>query len=217
MPPILYAHPFSSYCQKVLIALYENDTRFAFRMLDDANGFAALEARWPHKKFPILVDGDATLIESSIIIEYLMLRYPGFVQLIPTDPHTALRARFMDRFFDNYVMTPMQKVVGDALQPLASRNSQSVGNARACLDVSYQWLNSVMHDRQWAAAADFSLADCAAAPALFYADWVHEIDPQYSNVRAYRARLLARPTIARVINEARPFRKLFPLGAPDRD
>ena len=153
MPPILYAHPFSSYCQKVLIALYENDTRFAFRMLDDANGFAALEARWPHKKFPILVDGDATLIESSIIIEYLMLRYPGFVQLIPTDPHTALRARFMDRFFDNYVMTPMQKVVGDALLPLASRDSQSVGNARACLDVSYQWLNSVMHDRQWAAAA----------------------------------------------------------------
>lgn len=217
MPPILYAHPFSSYCQKVLIALYENDTRFALRMLDDANGFAALEARWPHKKFPILVDGDATLIESSIIIEYLMLRYPGSVQLIPTDPHTALRARFMDRFFDNYVMTPMQKVVGDALLPLASRDSQSVVNARACLDVSYQWLNSVMHDRQWAAGADFSLADCAAAPALFYADWVHEIDPQYSNVRAYRARLLTRPTIARVINEARPFRKLFPLGAPDRD
>ena len=217
MPPSLYAHPFSSYCQKVLIALYENDTRFAFQMLDDANGFAALEARWPHKKFPILVDGDATLIESSIIIEYLMLRYPGAVQLIPTDLHTALRARFMDRFFDNYVMTPMQKVVGDALLPLASRDSQSVVNARACLDVSYQWLNSVMHDRQWAAGADFSLADCAAAPALFYADWVHEIDPQYSNVRAYRARLLARPTIARVINEARPFRKLFPLGAPDRD
>ena len=213
----LYAHPFSSYSQKVLIALYENGTGFTFRMLNDAKGFAELEERWPHKKFPVLVDGEATLIESSVIIEYLAQHCPGPAQLIPADAQTALHVRFMDRFFDNYVMTPMQKVVGDSLRAPASRDPTGVANAKAQLDISYKWLDSRMQGRPWAAGESFSLADCAAAPALFYADWAHGIDRQFANLRAYRARLLARPSIARAVDEARPYRNLFPLGAPDRD
>ncbi|MGH8456901.1 MAG: glutathione S-transferase family protein, partial [Stenotrophobium sp.] len=208
---------FASYCQKVLIALYENGTGFTFRMLDDEKGFAELEALWPHKKFPVLVDGDAALIESSVIIEYLMLHYLGPVQLIPENPEAALHTRFMDRFFDNYVMTPMQKVVGDSLRVPANRDPVGVAAAKTELDISYRWLDSAMQNRTWAAGENFSLADCAAAPSLFYADWVHEIAQQFVNVRAYRARLLARPSIVRVVNEARPYRNLFPLGAPDRD
>ena len=215
--PILYAHPFASYCQKVLIALYENDTPFTLRMLDDADGFAELARLWPHKLFPVLVDGDATLIESSIIVEHLAQHRPGAVRLVPDDARAALRTRFMDRFFDNYVMNPMQKVVGDSLRAPEQRDAFGVTEARQRLDVSYRWLDSTLQDCLWATGDDFSLADCAAAPSLFYADWVHEIDRQFAHVRAYRARLLARPSVARVVDEARPYRKLFPLGAPDRD
>ena len=217
MPLILYAHPFSSYCQKVLIALYENATGFSVRLLNDEQGFAELAALWPHKKFPVLTDGDATLIEASIIIEYLELRYPGPVRLIADNRQIALHTRFMDRFFDNYVMTPIQKVVGDSLRAAPERDPAGVAHARAELEISYRWLDALMESRPWAAGADFSLADCAAAPALFYADWVHPIDPSFVHLRAYRGRLLARPSIARVVDEARPYRNLFPLGAPDRD
>jgi glutathione S-transferase len=213
----LFAHPFSSYSQKVLIALYENSTDFRFRLLNDEKGFAELAALWPHRKFPVLVDDGATLIEASVIVEYLGQRYAGPVQLVPASQEEALTVRFMDRFFDNYVMTPMQDIVGDALRPVADRDGLGVSDAKAQLDVSYRWLDTVMRDRTWAAGGRFSLADCAAAPALFYADWVHEIDHRFANLRNYRARLLARPSIARVVDEARPYRKLFPLGAPDRD
>jgi glutathione S-transferase len=217
MALILYAHPFASYCQKVLIALYENDTPFEYRMVNEQRNFDELAALWPLKKFPVLVDGDATLIESSVIIEYLLLRHPGPVPLLPDSAVAALRSRFMDRCFDNYVMTPMQKVVGDALRSPDARDPAGVAEARLQLEQIYAWLESVLCDRTWAAGEAFSLADCAAAPALFYADWAHEIDHQYTRLRAYRARLLARPSIARVIDEARPYRKLFPLGAPERD
>ena len=213
----LYAHPFSSYSQKALIALYENNTPFRFRMLSDAEGFTELAALWPHKKFPVLVDGDATVIEATIIIEHLAEHHPGPVRLIPTDSKAALSTRFMDRFFDNYVMTPMSKVVGDSLRDPGSRDSKGVADARAQLETSYAWLDSVMRDRHWATGEHFSLADCAAAPSLFYADWVHEIDRRFAHVRAYRARLLARPSVARAVDEARPYRGFFPLGAPDRD
>jgi glutathione S-transferase len=213
----LYAHPFSSFSQKALIALYENNTPFRFRMLNDAEGFAELAALWPHKKFPVLVDGEATVIEATIIIEHLAEHHPGPVRLIPTDGKAALSTRFMDRFFDNYVMTPMSKVVGDSLRDPGSRDSQGVADARTQLETSYAWLDSVMRDRHWAAGEHFSLADCAAAPSLFYADWVHEIERRFANVRAYRARLLARPSVARAVDEARPYRGFFPLGAPDRD
>lgn len=217
MPLVLYAHPFASYCQKALIALYENATGFSVRLLNDGQGFDELAALWPHKKFPVLTDGDLTVIEASIIIEYLDLRYPGQARLLPSDPQAALHTRFIDRFFDNYVMAPMQKVVGDSLRSPSERDPAGVAHARAELEISYRWLDALMENRQWAAGADFSLADCAAAPALFYADWVLPIDPAFAHLRAYRARLLARPSIARVVDEARPYRSLFPLGAPDRD
>jgi glutathione S-transferase len=123
----------------------------------------------------------------------------------------------MDRFFDNYVSTPQQKIVLDSLRNPASRDPQGLADARAMLEKAYRWLDATIATRPWAAGADFTLADCAAAPALFYADWSHAIDPAFVNVHAYRSRLLARPSFARAVDEARPYRHLFPLGAPDRD
>ena len=219
MPAKLYAHPFSSYCQKVLIALYENDVPFELRLLAPGDEQAAAEhaALWPLRRMPVLVDDGRTVVEASIIIEHLGLRHPGPVRLIPEDPSAALDVRMMDRFFDNYVMTPMQKIVFDAIRPAEHRNGQDVADAREMLDTAYRWLDGAMTERRWAANDTFSLADCAAAPALFYADWVRPIDPAFRNVRAYRQRLLARPSFARAVDEARPYRPLFPLGAPDRD
>jgi glutathione S-transferase len=123
----------------------------------------------------------------------------------------------LDRFFDNYVMTPMQKIVGDSIRSEPDRDPYGVAEARTTLETAYGWLDETIARREWAAGADFSLADCAAAPALFYADWTHPIAPAFSNVRAYRRRLLARPSFARAVDEARPYRQYFPLGAPDRD
>ena len=213
----LYAHPFSSYCQKVLIAFYENGTPFEFVVLGSAEAMAELEALWPFKKFPVLVDGNRVVRESSIIVEHLGLLRPGPVKLIPDNPREALEVRLMDRFFDNYVMTPQQKVVFDSLRPAENRDPHGVAEARAKLETSYRWLDGVMKDRQWAAGSVFSLADCVAAPALLYADWTHEIAAEFANVRAYRPRLLARPSFARAVDDARPYRAFFPLGAPDRD
>jgi glutathione S-transferase len=219
MTPSLYAHPFSSYCQKVLIALYENNTPFGWKMLgpDTPANFAELRGFWPLQRFPVLVDEGRVVIEASIIIEYLALHYPGPVRLLPTEPKAALEARFMDRFFDNYVMTPMQRIVGDALRAPDKRDTATVGEARSLLETAYSWLDGRMADRNWATGDAFGLADCAAAPALFYADWAHPIPPHFTGVLAYRRRLLARPSVARVVDEARPYRPLFPLGAPDRD
>lgn len=215
----LYAHPFSSYCWKVLIALYENSTPFTYRALgpNDPAAGAELAALWPLKRFPVLTDDGRTVVESSIIIEYLARRHPGPVRLVPEDVEAALEARFMDRFFDNFVMTPMSKVVTDRLRPESERDAFGVKEARTVLDTAYGWLDGVMAQRDWAAGEGFSLADCAAAPSLFYADWAHEIGSAFPNVRAYRARLLARASVARAVDEARPYRPLFPLGAPDRD
>ena len=217
MAPTLYAHPFSSYCQKALIALYENATPFTYRMLGDAEAMAELAALWPMKRFPVLVDGERTVIEATIIIEHLGLHHSGPVRLIPADAKAALEVRAMDRFFDNYVMTPQGKIVRDAMRKPENRDRQGVEEAREMLDTAYRWLDAKMAGRPWAAGDGFSLADCAAAPALFYADWTHAIGEQFGNVRAYRRRLLARPSFARAVDEARPYRALFPLGAPDRD
>ncbi len=215
----LYAHPFSSYCQKVLIALYENGAPFEFRMLAPGDEKAASEheALWPLKRIPVLVDGGRTVVEASIIVEYIDLYHPGAVRLVPADPRSALDVRMLDRFFDNYIMTPMQKIVSDSLRSAPKRDLHGVAEARQLLDTAYRWLDNTMTGREWAAGGAFSLADCASAPALFYADWVHPIDEAFSNVRAYRQRLLARPSFARAVDEARPYRPLFPLGAPDRD
>jgi glutathione S-transferase len=215
----LYAHPFSSYCQKALVALYENDTPFAWRLLSSENPqvldeFATL---WPLKRFPVLVDGSRTVIEASIVIEYLDLHHPGPVRLVPADARDGLEVRMLDRFFDNYISTPQQKIVFDSLRPEAERDARGVADARTMLDTAYGWLDKHMASREWAAGNHFSLADCGAAPFLFYADWTHRIDTSFAHVIAYRQRLLARPSFARAVDEARPYRPLFPLGAPDRD
>ena len=213
----LYAHPFSSYCQKALTALYENATPFEFRMLDSAEAMAELEALWPFRKFPVLVDGERPIRETSIIIEYLGVHYRGPMKLLPEDPRASIEVRFMDRFFDNYIMTPQQKLVFDALRPAEHRDPYGVEEAKRMLEMAYRWLDKTLQGRQWAAGGAFTLADCAAAPALFYADWSHAIADEFANVKAYRQRLLARPSFARAVEEARPYRHLFPLGAPDRD
>ena len=215
----LYAHPFSSYCQKVLIALYEHGAPFEFRMLGPGEEKAAAEhaALWPLKRMPVLVDAGRTVVEASIIVEYIDLQHPGAARLVPEDRGAALDVRMMDRVFDNYVMTPMQKIVSDAIRSAENRDRQGVAEARTLLETAYRWLDGTMAGREWAAGGAFSLADCAAAPALFYADWVHPIGETFANVRAYRLRLLARPSFARAVDEARPYRTLFPPGAPDRD
>ena len=215
----LYAHPFSSYSQKVLIALYENGTPFEWRQVSPENPeiVAEFAALWPIKRFPLLVDGTRVVRESTIIIEYLGLNHPGPVPLVPADPRAALEARSMDRFFDNYISTPQQKIVFDAMRPEGTHDSYGVQEAREMLERGYAWLDKVMAEREWAAGDNFSLADCAAAPFLFYADWTHRIDPSFSHVIAYRKRLLARPSFARAVDEARRYRSFFPLGAPERD
>jgi glutathione S-transferase len=214
-----YGHPFSSYTQKALIALYENGTPLEWRVLtpDDPETGTEFAGLWPLQRFPIIVDGDRTVVEASIVIEYLEQRHPGPVRLIPADADAALEVRTMDRFFDIYISGSVQKIVFDSLRPDADCDSYGVDEARAMLDTAYAWLDKTMAARAWAAGDTFSLADCAAAPALFYADWTHPIPAACPHVKTYRRRLLARPSFARAVDEARPYRSFFPLGAPDRD
>jgi glutathione S-transferase len=215
----LYGHPFSSYTQKALIALYENDTPFEFLILspDNPDIYAEFARRWPIRKFPLLVDGDRQVMEATSIIEYLDVHHPGPTRLIPADADAAVEVRMLDRFFDNYINGPQQRIVYNALRPEANRDPYGVDQARSALETAYAWLDQRMAGREWAAGDTFSLADCAAAPSLFYADWTHEIGKQFANVHAYRARLLKRPSFARCVEGGRPYRHLFPLGAPDRD
>ncbi len=212
----LYAHPFSSYCQKVLVALWENDVRFTYRNLEEPGASEAMGRLWPIGKMPVLVDGERAVAESSIIIEHLQLYHPGRVRLIPDDPKAALEVRFLDRFFDNYVMSAMQQPVAEALRE-GGRKELALTEAQIALERAYAWLEGKLGERTWAAGEAFTLADCAAAPSLFYADWVCQIGDAFPRVRAYRARLLAKPSMARAVEEARPYRPYFPLGAPDRD
>ena len=215
----LYGHPFSSYTQKALIALYENGTPFEFRSIGQDTPQHATEwmRRWPLRKFPLLVDGERQVAETSIIIEYLQLAHPGPVRLIPADPMAALDVRFMDRFFDLYVMDAMQIAVDSKLGKVLVKGEEGLAIATERLERAYAWLEGQLAGKTWATGADFTMADCAAAPFLFYADWVHQIPDTYLLLRAYRGRLLARPSFARAVDEARPYRPLFPLGAPDRD
>jgi glutathione S-transferase len=211
----LFGHPFASYTWKALIALYETDTPFAFRNIagdEYPANEAAFLAHWPVGKFPLLVDDGVPIMESSIIIEHVA---PA---MIPDDRDLALEVRMLDRIFDNHVMTPMQAIVAEHLPFITPTPDEGrIERARAALDKVYPWLDGRLAGRSWAAGEEFSLADCAGAPSLFYADWAHPIPDEFATLKAYRARALGRPSIARVVDEARPYRKLFPLGAPDRD
>jgi glutathione S-transferase len=215
----LYGHPFSSYTHKVLIALYENGTPFEFRVIgpDTPEHSADWLARWPLRKFPLLLDGERQVAETSIIIEYLHLVHPGPVRLLPDDPMAALGVRFLDRFFDLHIMNAAQHAVDGALTGDPVKRQEGVALSKEKLERAYAWLEGELAGRTWATGDDFTMADCAAAPALFYADWTHPISPAYPLLRAYRSRLLTRPSFARAVEEARPYRPLFPLGAPDQD
>lgn len=172
---------------------------------------------WPIAKFPVLIDSDRTIVETSIIIEHLDRHHPGPVRFLPDDPEVAMEVRLLDRFFDQYVMNAMQVAVNEALRADPNRLDEAKRTAAAALEVAYGWLDRRLAGRIWAAGDAFSLADCAAAPALFYADWVHPIGDAHPTLRAYRARLLARPSFARAVEEGQRYRHYFPLGAPDRD
>ena len=212
----LFGHPFSSYTWKVLIPLYADGTEFKFRQVpENEDNYAELKRIWPSGKFPVLVGNAQVFPETTCIIEHLHAHHPGPNTWIP-DGELGRRVRFLDRFFDLYVMENTQKIVTDPLRPEASRDTFGVEAARRNLDTAYDWIERQIGDG-WAAGDVFTLADCAAAPSLFYADWAHPIGDNRPNLAAYRARLLAHPQVARVVDEARPYRKYFPLGAPDRD
>jgi glutathione S-transferase len=215
----LYGHPFSSYTQKALIALYEKGTPFEFREIgpETPEHVAEWQKRWPIGKFPMLVDGDRQFTETSIIVEYLDLAYPGPLRLLPEDKMAALDVRFFDRYFDLHVMDAQQVAVASKLGQIPMTPEDGLALAKRRLDTAYAWLDTALAGKTWATGEDYTLADLAASPSLFYADWVHQIPEQYETLRAYRARLLARPSFARAVDEARYFRPFFPLGAPDRD
>jgi glutathione S-transferase len=215
----LFGHLFSSYTWKALIPLYENDTPFTFRSVDpsEPDNYTELAGRWSLGKFPLLVDGDRQVFEATAIIEYLDAFHPGAARMIPADPWEAIRVRQLDRVFDNYVMNVMNAIVVNAIRAEGHRDPYGVEQARANLDKIYTWLDGELAGRIWAAGDAFTLADCAAAPSLFYADWAHPIADSFEHLKTYRGRLLARPSVARCVDDARPFRHYFPLGAPDRD
>ena len=212
----LFGHPFSSYTMKALIALHENGAPFEFRMLDPDHpeNAAELARRWPIAKFPLLVDGDTTVFEATAIIEHLAAFHPGPVPLIPPDIKAAVPVRMLDRVFDNHVMSPVQSIVSDALRPEPERDPGAVIRARRALDKVYAWLDGAISGRLWAAGDAFTLADAAAGPALLYAHWVHPISAEHPALADYRARLLARPSVSRCVDGARPYRPFFPLRVP---
>ena len=211
----LHSHPLSSYCHKVLIALYEAGTPFTASMvnLGDPAARAAYAAMWPTAKIPLLQDHAREQIvpETSIMIEYLDQHYPGARPLLPKDPAVLLEARLWDRVFDLYVMTPMNKIVDDRMRPAAERDPRAVPQAHELLATAYGMIEHHMTTRIWAAGADFSIADCAAAPALFYASIASPFSDKHKQLGAYFERLMARPSVARVITEARPYFDYFPL------
>jgi glutathione S-transferase len=213
----LHEHPFAAYCWKALIALYERDVPFERHLVDGPEGRARLAELWPLASIPVLVDDERrlTLPESTTIVEHL----DGFgaaPPLVPRDPDAALQARLWDRIVDGHVMTPMQKIVGDALRPAGRTDPEGVEQARAALDQVYEILDVQLAQNAWLAGPQFTLADCAAAPALHYARVVQRWDEQrLAALSGYHQRLAARPAVARVIDEARPLRHLFPLPWPD--
>lgn len=211
----LFYHPLSSFSQKTLIALYENATPFTGRLLsqEDPATWEQFTALWPTAKMPLLRDlaHDRTVPETSIIIEYLQSFYPGQVTLIPGDPLLASQVRLWDRMFDLYLHLPMQKIVGDTFRETGANDDAGVAEARAQLRRFYGIVQTALEQREWIVGECFSMADCAAAPALFYADTVEPIGPGAPATTAYLNRLMARPSYARVLEEAEPSFGMFPL------
>jgi glutathione S-transferase len=210
----LYIHPLASFCHKVLIALYENGTAFRSETVDlgDPGSAAAHMERWPVGKIPVLFDAKAKRVipETSIIIEYLQENYPGPLALLPADKEARLQTRLWDRFLDLYVNVPMGKIVTDRIRPEGKADPHGVAEARATLDTAYAMIDKQISAGEWAAGREFTMADCAAAPALFYASIVHPFEDTHRHVAAYRDRLLGRPSVERVIAEARPYFSMFP-------
>ena len=210
----LYFHPLSSFCQKVLVALYENDTPFEPQIVNlfEAASSAAFKKIWPIGKFPVLRDEarDRTIPESSIIIEYLQQHYPGKTRFVPTDAELARQTRFHDRFFDLHVNVPMQKIVTDRLRPAGKSDSYGVEHAKSQLRIAIGVVDRSLVAKTWALGDDFTMADCAAAPALFFANKVMPFGEAYPNAAAYLTRIMQRPSFARAVKEAKPFLTLVP-------
>ncbi len=210
----LYFHPLSSYCMKVLIALYENDTPFEREIVNlmDANESAAFKKIWPIRKFPVVRDEgtDRMIPESSIIIEYLDQHYPGKTRFIPTDAELARQTRFRDRFYDLYLHLPMQKVVGDRLRPAGKSDPHGVEEARTQLQTALGMIEQDMATKTWAMGDAFGLADCSAAPPLFYVNMAMPFGDTHKNAKRYLDRLMARPSFARALKEAQPYFAMFP-------
>ena len=216
MSLVLLQHPFALFCWKTLIALYERDVPFTAILVEADR--SALAALWPPASIPVLVDDGVVVPESSIIVEHLD-RHGAPPPLIPTDPDNALQARLWDRLTDVYVATPVQSIVGAALRPPDATDPHGISQAHATLELAYtildRQLNGRAHDG-WLAGDDFTLADCAAAPALHYADVVHPLDREaHPALATYTDRVLTRSSVARVVKEARPYRELFPLPWPE--
>lgn len=210
----LYMHPLSSFCHKALIALYENDTPFVPHIVDlgDPAALAEFKRVWPVAKFPVLRDEarDRTIPESSIIIEYLAQYYPGPSQLVPADVDLARQTRLRDRFFDLYVQQPMQKIVGDKLRPAGKNDPLGVEHAKSQLQTAYEMVEHDMANKTWVMGEFFSMADCAAAPALYFANLLLPLAPKYPHTAKYLERLMARPSYARALREAQPYFAMFP-------
>jgi len=218
----LYYHPLAAYCHKVLIALYEAGTAFDKALVDlgDPAGRAAHIARWPTGKMPLLHDSrhDRIIPETSIIIEYLDRHYPAPRPLLPADRDARLDVRLWDRLFDQYVSGPMQAIVGDRLRPDGQKDPAGVAEARRTLDMAYAMIDGQVARGGWAVGGDFSMADCAATPALFYATIIHPVSDAHRHLQGYVDRLMSRPSVERVIAEARPYFSFFPFNQdiPDR-
>lgn len=212
----LYGHPFSSYTWKVLIALYANGTAFDFRQVgpDQPENSARVQGTGPSGKFPLLVDGPEDVFETTAIIEHLAVHHPGPAPLLPADPDAAIKVRMLDRVFDNYVMNVMQESVNEVLRD-GALGEATRSSVEARLMRSYRWIDGWL--ATYAMPDAVSLIECAAAPALFYADWVVPIPDDCARLKRWRAHLLALPPVARCVDDARPYRPYFPLGAPDRD
>ncbi len=210
----LYYHPLASYCWKTLIALYEADIPFEPELIDlqDPEARAEFLKLTPLGKFPVLADeaSGKGFPESSIIIEYLAMKYPAAAKLIPADRDLALRVRLSDRFYDNYVHEKMQKIVGDRLRPPDKRDALGVEQARAELDNALSLVDRDMESGGWATGLTFTLADCSAAPALYYANKVAPFGLKHAAAARYLDRLMARPSFARVLEEAKPYFGMFP-------